>query len=84
MRPHVLLADEPTGNLDSSSGRHVMDVLEGMNADGLTLIVVTHDPAVASRANRALLMEDGRVVRRTGRGEGSGPSALPPTTGSAT
>jgi putative ABC transport system ATP-binding protein len=69
MRPQVLLADEPTGNLDSSSGRQVMDVLEGMNADGLTLIVVTHDLAMAARANRALLMEDGRIVRRAGRGE---------------
>jgi putative ABC transport system ATP-binding protein len=79
MRPQVLLADEPTGNLDSSSGRHVMDVLEGMNADGLTLIVVTHDPAMASRANRALVMEDGRVVQRTGRGElRRGPIVAPP------
>ena len=69
MRPQVLLADEPTGNLDSSSGRQVMEVLEGMNADGLTLVVVTHDLAMAGRANRALLMEDGRIVRRAGRGE---------------
>jgi putative ABC transport system ATP-binding protein len=84
MRPQVLLADEPTGNLDSSSGRHVMGVLEGMNADGLTLIVVTHDPAVAGRANRALLMEDGRVVRRTGRGEFPGSSVVAPPPGSAT
>jgi putative ABC transport system ATP-binding protein len=79
MRPQMLLADEPTGNLDSSSGRHVMDVLEGMNADGLTLIVVTHDPAMASRANRALVMEDGRVVQRTGSGElRRGPIIAPP------
>jgi putative ABC transport system ATP-binding protein len=79
MRPQLLLADEPTGNLDSSSGRHVMDVLEGMNADGLTLIVVTHDPAMASRANRALVMEDGRVVQRPARGElGGGPVVAPP------
>jgi len=77
MRPQLLLADEPTGNLDSSSGRHVMEVLEGMNADGLTLIVVTHDPAMASRANRALVMEDGRVLRRSGRG-GAPTSAPPP------
>jgi putative ABC transport system ATP-binding protein len=79
MRPQLLLADEPTGNLDSSSGRQVMDVLEGMNADGLTLIVVTHDPAMASRANRALVMEDGQVVQRTGRGElRRGPIVAPP------
>ena len=83
MRPQMLLADEPTGNLDRSSGRHVMEVLEGMNADGLTLIVVTHDPAVASRANRALMMEDGRVVQHTGRGELRGPSVTAPPTGPA-
>jgi putative ABC transport system ATP-binding protein len=79
MRPQLLLADEPTGNLDSSSGRHVMEVLESMNADGLTLIVVTHDPAMAGRANRALVMEDGRVVQRAGRGElRGGPAVAPP------
>jgi len=83
MRPQMLLADEPTGNLDRGSGRHVMEVLEGMNADGLTLIVVTHDPAVASRANRALMMEDGRVVQHTGRGELRGPSVTAPPTGPA-
>jgi putative ABC transport system ATP-binding protein len=76
MRPKLLLADEPTGNLDSSSGRQVMDVLEGMNADGLTLIVVTHDPAMAGRANRALVMRDGRVVERTGRGERRGDGGI--------
>jgi len=76
MRPQMLLADEPTGNLDSSSGRQVMDVLEGMNADGLTLIVVTHDLTMADRAHRALLMEDGRIVRRAGRGELRGSPAI--------
>ncbi len=79
MRPQVLLADEPTGNLDSSSGRQVMEVLEGMNADGLTLIVVTHDPTMAGRAKRALVMQDGRVVQRAGRGElGGSPVVAPP------
>jgi len=64
MGPRILLADEPTGNLDSASGRQVLDLLEQMNAAGLTLIVVTHDPAVARRADRILLLGDGRVVRR--------------------
>jgi putative ABC transport system ATP-binding protein len=64
MHPQVLLADEPTGNLDSRSGRQVMDLLERMNADGLTLLVVTHDPAVAARADRVLVMEDGRIAER--------------------
>ncbi len=64
MRPQVLLADEPTGNLDSSAGRQVMDLLEDMNANGLTLIVVSHDPGVACRANRVITMRDGRIVQR--------------------
>ena len=64
MRPQVLLADEPTGNLDSVAGRQAMDLLEEMNAGGLTLLVVTHDPAVAARASRVLIMKDGRIVER--------------------
>jgi putative ABC transport system ATP-binding protein len=64
MRPQVLLADEPTGNLDSVAGRQVMDLLGQMNAAGLTLLVVTHDPAVAARASRVLIMKDGRIVER--------------------
>jgi len=64
MRPQVLLADEPTGNLDSVAGRQVMDLLEEMNAGGLTLLVVTHDPAIAARASRVLIMKDGRIVER--------------------
>ncbi len=62
--PKLLLADEPTGNLDTVSGRHVLEILEQMNAAGLTLIVVTHDPAVARRARRVLVLKDGRVVYR--------------------
>jgi len=69
MGPRLLLADEPTGNLDSVSGRQVLDLLDEMNARGLTLVVVTHDPAVARRAERALVMTDGAVVRRLGRTE---------------
>jgi putative ABC transport system ATP-binding protein len=63
MRPKVLLADEPTGNLDSASGSQVMELLEGMNASGLTLVVVTHDPGIGQRADRVLLLRDGRVDR---------------------
>ena len=62
--PKLLLADEPTGNLDTASGGHVLEILEQMNAAGLTLVVVTHDPAVARRARRILVLEDGRIVHR--------------------
>jgi putative ABC transport system ATP-binding protein len=64
LEPKLLLADEPTGNLDTASGRQVLELLEQMNAGGLTLIVVTHDPAVARRARRVLVLKDGRVVYR--------------------
>jgi putative ABC transport system ATP-binding protein len=64
MGPRVLLADEPTGNLDSGSGKLVLDQLDALHAGGLTLVVVTHDPLVARRAGRTLTMVDGRIVRR--------------------
>ena len=64
LEPKLILADEPTGNLDTASGRHVLELLEQMNAAGLTLIVVTHDPAVARRARRVLVLKDGSVVYR--------------------
>ncbi len=64
MGPRLLLADEPTGNLDSGSGRQVLDVIDRLNEQGLTLIVVTHDPDVARRADRVLVLDDGRIVRR--------------------
>lgn len=60
MGPAMLLADEPTGNLDRASGREVVGLLEGMNARGLTLIVVTHDPELGQRARRLLRLIDGR------------------------
>ena len=60
-RPRVLLADEPTGNLDESMRDEILAVLETLNAEGLTLIVVTHDSAVARRARRRLRLEKGTV-----------------------
>ena len=57
----MLLADEPTGNLDESMRDEILAVLETLNAEGLTLIVVTHDSAVAKRARRRLRLDKGRV-----------------------
>ena len=62
MQPTVLLADEPTGNLDHVSGAEVLAALEGLNARGITLLVVTHDDEVAARSRRHVRMRDGRVV----------------------
>jgi putative ABC transport system ATP-binding protein len=62
MRPTVLLADEPTGNLDHVSGAEVLAALESLNAGGITLVVVTHDDEVAARSRRQVRMRDGRVV----------------------
>jgi putative ABC transport system ATP-binding protein len=64
MRPRVLLADEPTGNLDTRSGQQLLDLLDRLHAEGLTVVVVTHDPSVARRAGRVIVMVDGRIARR--------------------
>jgi putative ABC transport system ATP-binding protein len=63
MGPRILLADEPTGNLDSASGGEVVNIMETLHDQGLTLIVVTHDPAIGGRAHRRLRMKDGRIVQ---------------------
>lgn len=63
MQPKILLADEPTGNLDSVSGGEVVKIVEALHDEGLTLVVVTHDQAIGSRAHRRLLMRDGKVVQ---------------------
>jgi putative ABC transport system ATP-binding protein len=61
MAPALILADEPTGNLDRATGDEVVRLLEALNARGVTLIVVTHDPQIGERARRRLLMEDGAI-----------------------
>jgi putative ABC transport system ATP-binding protein len=85
VRPSLLLADEPTGNLDSKVGHEILELFDSLNAEGVTLVVVTHDESVARRAKRMVRMHDGEKigdertsqdkiegVSRTGTGTGSG------------
>jgi putative ABC transport system ATP-binding protein len=65
MEPGLILADEPTGNLDRTSGQEVIRTLERLNEQGLTLLVVTHDAELAARARRRIRMDDGAVVEDT-------------------
>jgi putative ABC transport system ATP-binding protein len=63
VQPALLLADEPTGNLDSRVGEEILELFDRLNRDGVTLIVITHDPKVARRAVRQVEMLDGRILR---------------------
>ncbi len=68
--PKVILADEPTGNLDSESGKEIMGVLKRLNAEGITLVLITHEALVAEPADRRILIKDGLID-----GSGNGPGA---------
>jgi len=83
--PLLLLADEPTGNLDSTNGESVMRLLQELHGDGATIVMVTHDPRYARHADRTVSLFDGRVVEEErgsgakgqGPGEGKGPRVSP-------
>ena len=64
-KPSILLADEPTGNLDSANGESVMNLLSDLHKEGATICMVTHDPRYAARADRTITLFDGRVVEET-------------------
>ena len=61
MRPEILLADEPTGNLDSKSGKEIIELLEGLNRQGVTLVIITHDQSLGDRARRKIRIVDGQI-----------------------
>ncbi|MGZ8189426.1 MAG: ABC transporter ATP-binding protein [Methylosarcina sp.] len=63
MKPEILLADEPTGNLDSQSGMEIIELLESLNRQGVTLIIITHDQKLGDRAQRQIRIIDGRIVQ---------------------
>ena len=80
-RPPILLADEPTGNLDSSSGKEVMEILRSLNREGRTIILITHDEKIAGSADRVMRLCDGKVeydrrIRPPVKGYGKGRSIL--------
>jgi ABC-type lipoprotein export system ATPase subunit len=63
VKPSIILADEPTGNLDSARGEEIIKLLHDLNKQGLTLIIITHDPAIARMAGRVINIKDGKVTR---------------------
>jgi putative ABC transport system ATP-binding protein len=62
-QPRILLADEPTGNLDSRTSIEVMEIFQKLNADGLTIVLVTHEPDIAQFAKREIVFRDGQIKR---------------------
>jgi len=61
--PELILADEPTGNLDSKSGTDVMNILKGLNSEGKTIVLITHEPSIAKQAKKIISIKDGKVYK---------------------
>jgi ABC-type lipoprotein export system ATPase subunit len=72
--PNIILADEPTGALDSHTGEEILNLFEELNRQGITVLVITHDPDVAARAGRTVWIRDGLVVDGDGRHGHHGPA----------
>jgi putative ABC transport system ATP-binding protein len=64
--PAVILADEPTGNIDSKTGEEIMAIFKKLNAKGRTLIIVTHDPEIANHCKRQIYIRDGKIISEKG------------------
>lgn len=71
MQPPLLFADEPTGNLDTKTSNEIMDIFLGLNSQGTTIVLVTHEPEIAEHASRVLYLRDGRIERDTRNGGAS-------------
>jgi putative ABC transport system ATP-binding protein len=66
VRPSIIIADEPTGNLDSAKGKEIMQLLRDLNKQGITLLIITHDPEIARQASRVVSIHDGKLTERRG------------------
>ena len=66
--PHIIMADEPTGNLDTKSTKDIMHLFEALHEEHKTIILVTHEPEIAACANRQLLLSDGMITKDAGKG----------------